>query len=214
MKDSETTTTAETPPSSRDQILDAAARIFGAKGYDGTSVRQIAAELGISAPALYHHFLSKEELFCATHERGLRIISALTATAAATMDASDPWDKLEAAAVAHCEALLCTEGYRTIISPQFPDVSDDVRARLVQQRDSYETIIKRLISELNLPAHIDPFIFRMQLLGSLNWTTAWFQADGSLDPTTIARRTVRQLRDGIHPPHASHVPPRQENDHV
>ena len=46
----------------RQRILDVAARFFVERGYAGTSVRDIAAELGIANPSIYHHFKSKGEL--------------------------------------------------------------------------------------------------------------------------------------------------------
>jgi AcrR family transcriptional regulator len=45
------------------RILDVAARLFIEKGFNGTSVRDIAATLGISNPSIYYHFESKGEIF-------------------------------------------------------------------------------------------------------------------------------------------------------
>jgi AcrR family transcriptional regulator len=46
----------------RTQILEAAARLFVERGFAATSVRDIAAAIGISNPSLYHHFSSKADL--------------------------------------------------------------------------------------------------------------------------------------------------------
>ena len=54
--------------STRDQILEIAYRAFAEKGYNHTSMGAIAEELGITRPALYYHFSSKEDLLLATYE--------------------------------------------------------------------------------------------------------------------------------------------------
>ena len=50
-------------PDTRDLILDAALEVFSERGFDGATVRQIAAKGGVSDPALYAHFKSKQEIF-------------------------------------------------------------------------------------------------------------------------------------------------------
>lgn len=181
--------------SSRDQVLDEAARLFAIHGYDTTSVREIATAVGVSAPALYNHFPSKEEIFCATHELGMNRIG--DAVVAAIDGVEDPWDRLETAAAAHCQALLETQGYRTIITPYFPKVSEPIRARLVAQRDAYETIIRRLVADLPLADHVDRSLLRMHVLGALNWATAWYRPGGRVAPAEIGRTMVRYLRQGV-----------------
>jgi len=179
----------------RDRILDNAAVLFAEFGYNATSVRDIAAALGITAPALYHHFRSKEDLFCATHARGIDTI--LQAAEEAIAGHSDPWDRLEAAAAAHCSALLGSSRYRTIITPQFPSISESARLELVAQRDSYEKLFKAMIADLGLPPGIDPTMFRMHLMGALNWTTTWYRDGGPIAPAEIGRSVVRLLRMAV-----------------
>jgi AcrR family transcriptional regulator len=55
--------------STRERILDAALELFVAQGYDGTSLRQIAEQLGVTKAALYYHFESKEAILRALHMR-------------------------------------------------------------------------------------------------------------------------------------------------
>ncbi len=60
------------PASTRDRILNAAEALFAERGLAGTAVRDIAAEAGLTAASLYNHFPSKDALYEAVLERGVR----------------------------------------------------------------------------------------------------------------------------------------------
>jgi AcrR family transcriptional regulator len=55
--------------STRERILDVALDLFTDQGFDGTSMREIAEQLGISKPAIYYHFTSKDDILMALHMR-------------------------------------------------------------------------------------------------------------------------------------------------
>lgn len=71
------------PPKSKgsatkERILDAALEVFSERGFDGATVRQIAAKVGVSDPALYSHFKGKREIFDALmREAGPDLLSSI-----------------------------------------------------------------------------------------------------------------------------------------
>lgn len=64
----------ESSPPTRDLILDTAERLFAARGVEGVALRELAREMGLTAPSLYNYFPSKQALYDAVLERGLRPI--------------------------------------------------------------------------------------------------------------------------------------------
>ncbi len=96
-----------------DRILDAAETLFAEDGYEGTTLRDVAAAVGIRTPSLYNHFESKEALYSAVLERGLHPVMSLLEDFAA----SRPGNRTDSSIV---------EGIMEILS-QRPDI-----ARLIQ----------------------------------------------------------------------------------
>ena len=178
-------------------VLDAAARLIAKDGFDAATMRGIAAGAGLLAGSAYYHVPSKEALLIAVHAEGVRRIAAAVEAAAAA--AAAPWDRLEAASVAHLESLLSGSSYMRVIAAEFPRrCSRAARKALIAQRDGYERIFAELCSGLPLPADVDARIFRLALLGSLNRTLGWYRPGrGNLSPADTARAILRLYRDRL-----------------
>ena len=174
------------------QIMTEAARLFATRGFDATKIRDIAAAAGILGGSIYYHFASKEEIFLAVHSAGMETISS--AVKAAIEGVEDPWNRLEAAAVAHCEALLSTNELPVLVSPYFSESVGGLRKALIAQRDAYDRLIAAIVDELDLPETIDRKIFRLHFLGALNWIPTWYRSGSRLTPAEIGRQLVTMLR--------------------
>jgi AcrR family transcriptional regulator len=183
----------------RDDVLEAAAALFASKGYAATSIRDIAQQVGILSGSLYYHFDSKEQLLLEAHARGVEQVTQAVEHALA--DATDtPWDRIAAACRAHLEVLLGPSPFSQVITPQFPSHFDgEVRALLLRQRDGYEATFRELVAALPLPDTVNPRLFRLALLGALNWTPTWYQPGGADGPAAIADGIVDAFRLQLDP---------------
>jgi AcrR family transcriptional regulator len=175
----------------RQQILEAAARQFSACGFHGANMRDVAADAGVLVGSIYYHFESKDALFVAVH--GAAVDMMTSAVRGATAGIADRWDRLEAAAAAHCEALNGDSAFVGVIAPIFPVTVGDLRSQLTAQRDAYEGMFNVMIGKLELDADIDPKIFRLHVLAALNGTKFWY-GPGGKTPSEIGRQLIRMLR--------------------
>ena len=117
------------------KVLDEAARLFRTRGFEGTSVREIAKAVGMLPGSLYCHFETKEALLVAVYIKGVQQI--IEAVQSAVRDIADPWERLEAACVAHLEAILRDDDYAQVV----------VRVRPADVPVAHQSLIERMLSE-------------------------------------------------------------------
>src|SRR5262245_19794620 len=123
---------------SRQQILDVAAKLFRARGYTETSLRDIGKRVGMKAGSLYYHFTSKEELaaevlrigVCRVHDAVILAIQELGSNA-------DVKSRLRAAMVAHLATLLDESDFTSAHIHCFPYVPEGLRRKLSSERREY-----------------------------------------------------------------------------
>lgn len=190
------------PENRRQALLEAAARRFLHHGYAAASMREIASDVGMQVGSIYYHFPSKAELLAAVHTEGLRRIHA--AVAEALDGVEGPWERLEAACVAHMTVLLEGGDFFQAVMREMPRSGDPTREALVVRRDEYEALFAGLLEAVALPAHVDPHELRLMLLGAMNWSHTWYKP-GPRTPADIARHLVRFLRTGLDTPHTGAV---------
>lgn len=177
----------------RDDILLAAAALFASKGYAATSIRDIAESVGLLSGSLYYHFSSKEEILLEAHTRGVTQVMAAVETA--IENCIDPWQAITLACEAHLAVLLGPSPFSQVITPQFPgSFEGELRDILLDQRNEYEALLRDLVDNLALPEEIDRRLFRLALLGALNWTQTWYRASGPSSPEKIARDIIALFR--------------------
>jgi len=174
----------------RDIIIKAAGRLFRQKGYEGTSVRDIADAVGLQSGSLFFHFSSKEEILVSLLEGGLRRAVAILDDHLA--QAKTPEEKLPAILHGHLQAILEVERDAFyVVLRDWRTLSLPSRRKVIALRDEYESHISGALEELAKTGIIPPNtrLFRLFLLGALNWTVQWYRPDGGL--------TIDQLADGF-----------------
>jgi AcrR family transcriptional regulator len=184
---------AEAPSVRKQHLLQAAARVFGERGYKAATLRQIAEEAGILAGSVYHHVSSKEALYLEVHREGYLRMQA--AVERALQGRIDPWERLEAACCTHLEEMLGGDAVAWVTGLGLMEPRDGpVHATLGPLRSAYERQLADLVAALPLREGLDRGLLRLHLLGALNWTRTWYRPDGRLRPADMAAQLIRMLR--------------------
>ena len=175
----------------REQLISAAARVIGAKGYERASLQEICAAAGILPGSLYYHFKSKEDLFIKVHAEGFCQLNEAVDRAVAAE--SDPWRRLEAACAAHLELLVASDDVSLVAGTSLFHLAEPaLQRRLNRDRIAYEERFRAMIAALPLPREVDQTLLRLTLFGALNWTRVWYQP-GRKTPAEIARHLVHTV---------------------
>lgn len=166
------------PASARGRLLNEAARLFRDKGYERTTVRDLAAAVGIQSGSLFHHFRTKEEILKAVMVETIRLNTALMQAAADQADSAR--EKLRALIRAELESINGQTGEAmAVLVYEWRSLSEGSQAEVLELRDIYEDLwlstLQQLSKEHQLGA--DPFITRRMLTGALSWTVTWYRPE-------------------------------------
>jgi AcrR family transcriptional regulator len=177
------------------RIIAVAETLFNKQGFDGASMRDIAAAAEMQPASVYYYFESKEELLWAVWEKGgvellYRVKNAIT-------DRTDPWQRMETACIAHTTGLLDWRRANQALFVMPPwHYPESIRARIIALRDEYERIFVELIDDLPLRKGVDRRYLRLSVIGALSWSLFWFKKERDA-PAAIARQMLSMLREGV-----------------
>ena len=177
------------------QLLDEAARAFARRGYAAASVREIVEPVGMLPGSLYCHFATKEALLVAVYREGVGRIGV--AVDAAIASSREPWQRLEAACIAHLTSLLDRTDYSQVVIRVRPSDAPAAATELTSLRNSYEARFERLVAALPLARPTDRSLLRLMLVGALNWSQTWYREGAGETPEKISRRFVGLLKSGL-----------------
>lgn len=169
-------------------MLEAAARLFAERGFGGTNLQDISDELGISRPALYYYFKSKEGILASLVEE-VTVYSEHQATQLASRADNNPGDTLRTMVLKHAKWLLDHPIEFRVVDRTENDLPQSVRKSHDQAKrsllDNFTRTIKRGI-ELGHFRAIDPQIAAFAVIGMCSWTAWWFRSDGRLSAEKIS----------------------------
>ena len=171
----------------RDDIITAATRVFSQRGYHAASMAEIAGEVGIRKPSLYHHIRKKEDLLFAIHEQ--LIDELIEKTTAALADSQTPEERVRQILQVSMSFVARHRDGVTVFLQERREMSGERWAELVVKRDRYERMVSRVIAEgTSSERFIDvpPEIAARAVLAMANWGYTWFDPAGKLSAEAVS----------------------------
>jgi len=185
------------PGHSLDSLLAVAVAVFNERGYEATSMDELAARLGVTKSAIYHHVPSKGELLRLAVDRALDRLFAVTREPGAT--SGPAIDRLEHVVRGSVRVLTQELPFVTLLL-RVRGNSDVERAALARRRE-FDRVVSELVRaaerEGSVRDDVDPAVIGRLLFGTVNSLTEWYRPGGPLTPDDLAEALVATTFDGL-----------------
>jgi AcrR family transcriptional regulator len=177
--------------SPRGRVLRAAAHLFRSKGYERTTVRDLAAVVGIQSGSLFHHFKTKEDILLAVMEEAIH--HNMAHMEAAVINGKTPREQLRGLIRAELESINGETGdAMTVLVYEWSTLTPENQKHLLVLRTRYEGLWNGVLNEAHkqgLLTH-DPIVWRRLLFGAIGWTRMWYRPDGKVSLDELAEMTL------------------------
>ena len=200
--------TRETVIDSRQEILRTSARLFQQRGYDATSMNDVAAALKLSKGGLYHHFQSKDEILFEIMNHAMQITEERVLKPVRGIAKAD--ERLRALIRLHIEVVLSPADREiTVMLHENHPLPPALRKRINQRKKEYVHFVEGLIAEVQKETMkerhlspgsefaVSPRAAAFALLGMINWIYQWYKPEGKLQAQNLIAQFTELLFGGI-----------------
>jgi AcrR family transcriptional regulator len=198
--------TRETVVDSRQEILRTAARLFQQRGYDATSMNDVAAALKLSKGGLYHHFQSKDEILFEIMNHAMEITQERVLNPVRGI--ADPEERLRALIRLHIEVVLSPRDREiTVMLHENHPLPPALRKRINARKKDYIHFLESLMTEVQnkvqnqapnrAKGRVSPRAAAFALLGMINWIYQWYKPEGELQAQNLIPQFTDLIFGGI-----------------
>ncbi|MCA0335486.1 MAG: TetR/AcrR family transcriptional regulator [Actinobacteria bacterium] len=180
----------------REQLVGIGRSLFATKGFEATTVEEIAARAGVSKPVVYEHFGGKEGLYAVVVDREIeRLLGTITS---ALTSSQSSHEILEAAALALLDYIEgSTDGFRILVRDSPPGQSTGSFASLISDVASQvEHIMVAQFKSRRLDPKAAPMYAQM-LVGMVALTGQWWLENSKVKKQEVAAHLVNLAWNGL-----------------
>lgn len=167
-------------------FIHVATQLFAERGYNGTSISDIASELGLTTASLYYHVSGKQELLLKVLAAGMaEFLQKLEEIAAQDIE---PKQKLRLAVENHLSFVLSRTNAVAVFLRERRFLESPYREQYQERVERYDQLFTDIISECMdqgaMPEN-DSRLTRLAILGMINWAVEWYKPDGRLTAAEV-----------------------------
>ncbi len=173
----------------RERILEEAVKLFYERGFTGTTLDDIAAELGVTKPFIYTHFRSKTDLLAALCKPTIEL--SLKRSAAPPRWPGSPTTRLQKAIVDFTQVVLSRQANIAIYFREEKNLAPDALAEINALRKKFDRVLSNLLTEgvnageFELP---DVNLTALAIGGMISWAYTWHRPEGRLPIEDMCQR--------------------------
>ena len=180
------------------EVYRTAAQIILRKGYDATSVSDIAKALGITKAGLYHYISGKKQLLFDIMRFGLAELEREVVRPALAI--TDPEARLRFLIINHASIVTRGLGAVTILVDEARALTPLQNRKVRQSKRAYFDLLRGTLDELKKAGKlraVDTTVATFSILGMINWMSRWCQTEGRLTVTEIAEGLADMALHGL-----------------
>ena len=173
----------------RERILQEAVALFYARGFTGTTLDDIAAELGVTKPFIYTHFRSKNDLLAAVCMPTIE--NSVAAIDNAVNTPGTPTEKLRLAIADFTRVVLERQANIAIFFREEKNLAPEALAEIIQAQKKFDRLLSKLLSdgvaagEFEIP---DISLAALAIGGMISWSYTWHRQNGRLPTDELCAR--------------------------
>lgn len=184
----------------REAIVEAAARLYARRGFQGASVADLAKACGTSKALIYHYFPSKDDIL---HEVMAAHLDALVDAADDAMQTGDARERLKALTLAFMRLYVGAQDSHKVLLNELDNLPPARRIEVVAKQRRIIAVVETLVREIRPDANPAVLPLSMLFFGMINWTHTWFRPGGRMTAERLADLAVDMALNGLNGLHAS-----------
>lgn len=179
----------------KDTILKAASRIIARDGYEGSTIRGVAARAKINLSGIYYYFKNKDELLYALQHHAFSTLAETLSKRLENTKTSE--DKLRAVIENHFEFFVNNMDNLKVCVHEIESLSGKYYNDILKLRRAYFGLVKDVISEVTKGSKNDADLTALCLFGSLNWVYMWYDPKKNADIKKLSSQYLKIFLNGI-----------------